>query len=281
MHLIENWSDIVPSVIKTPISIYQNRLLIHYWYKRLLVAAGQGNTNIVVLGRQTVGKSVLVANLYGEINELSWELPQSSLTTESKAIRLGEWTKLVRVIPGQTSLQQLRGLTEAFNKHKNLEGVIYVTDFGYTNQRDNVIKESMIKERGITTIKQLQKFNLQAELEDFKKICQKITEAHANNQGPKWLAIVVNKADLFFDQINKAQQYYHPQSDSPFTQILKECLLTIGSQNLKCVSMPICSYETDLEWNKEVLKTQIGGTENRRALYKYLVKNLSELSDKL
>ncbi|HNL08713.1 MAG TPA: 50S ribosome-binding GTPase [Chitinophagales bacterium] len=277
---IEKWSDIVPSAIKTPITIYQNRSSIHYWYKRALAAIDKGSTNVVVAGRPAVGKSVLVANLYGAVNELAWELPETSLSVETSAIQLGEWTKLVRVIPGQNSLQRLKGLSNAFNENKGLEGVIYVTDFGYTNVRDKSIKLRKIHEEQITTIEALRQYNLREELEDFKITCHKIAEAVATGS-PKWLAIAVNKADLFFHELDKAQAYYHLESNSDFAKILKNTLNTVGSQHLHCVTMPICSYETDLEWNGEIIKTNIGGTDNRRILHKYFIKQLANISDNL
>jgi len=61
----------------------------------------KGNTNIVVLGRPNVGKSVMAAYLHNETSNLSWDLPDTSTDVETKALTLENWKKLVRVIPGQ------------------------------------------------------------------------------------------------------------------------------------------------------------------------------------
>ncbi len=96
---IENWSDIAPSFIKVPLNAYKYRHILQKWWKNLLVYTNRGDTNIVVLGRANVGKSVMASYLYGETNNLSWELPETSKDVESNAFTLGNWTNIVRVIP--------------------------------------------------------------------------------------------------------------------------------------------------------------------------------------
>lgn len=265
---IENWSDIIPTFVKVPLKAYKYRHSIQKWWKRFLVFTDKGDTNIVVLGRPSVGKSVMAAYLYGETNNLSWELPQTSKDVEAKALTLGDWTHIFRVIPGQTMNERYRGLNEAFNSSTNLEGIIYIADWGFTDVRDQTIKEYMVKEKGITTIHKLRAFNLERELEDFKNICTEIEKAFAIGKAPKWLLIVVNKADLFFDDIklNKAQAYYHQKGESEFSQILQNLLMRVGEQRLKCAAIPLCSYEKELSWNSKVIQTQMKGEENRKAL---------------
>lgn len=265
---LEKWSDIAPSFVRFPITAYKYRHTIQKWWKHFLVYVNKGNTNTVVLGRPSVGKSVMASYLYGETNNLSWELPETSKDVEATALTLGEWTNIVRVIPGQTTNERYLGLNEAFNKSSKLEGIIYVADWGFTDVRDRVIKKQMIQFEGISTIEELRAFNLKREIEDFKAICREIEKAFALGKTPKWLLIIVNKSDLFFDDdlLNSAQSYYHPKGTSEFSKILQSTLYQIGEQRLKCQSIPLCSYEKDLIWNKETIKTRIGGEENRKAL---------------
>lgn len=265
----EKWSDIAPSFIRVPITAYKYRTTIQKWWKKALAYANRGNTNVVVLGRSNVGKSVMMAYLYGESNDMSWKLPkEASNEVEVGTLTLGAWTKLIRVIPGQGFAKRFKGLNEAFNKHENLEGVIYVVDWGYTDQRDPVAKNIYIEDDKIDSIDKLRELNLSEELQDFRTVCNKIKEAFAIGKAPKWLLIVANKADLFFDEneLNKAQNYYHPKGQSPFSKIIQELLEQVGEQNLKCASLPLCSYEKSLEWNKEKIETKIKGEENRKAL---------------
>ncbi len=100
---IEDWDDILPKTIKVPLTVYKHRHEIQKWWTKLIVLAGKGDTNVVVTGRATVGKSVLTAQLHGEASAIAYVLPQPSTSVETEAIQLGEWTKIVRVIPGQTS----------------------------------------------------------------------------------------------------------------------------------------------------------------------------------
>ena len=136
---IEKWSDIVPSFVSTPIKIYKNRHTLQNWWKRFLVYIEKGDTNVVVLGRPNVGKSVMAAYLYGETNNLEWQLPQTSFSVESKPLNLGKWTKIVRVIPGQLLEERYIGLKQSTSANKQLEGFIYVVDWGYTDIRLSLI----------------------------------------------------------------------------------------------------------------------------------------------
>ncbi len=264
---IEKWSDIAPSFIKVPITAYKYRTLIQKWWKKSLAYANLGDTNIVVLGRPSVGKSVMMAYLYRESNDLSWKLPLASKDVETGTLTLGDWTKLIRVVPGQDLTKRYKGINEAFNQHQQLEGVIYVANWGYTDVWNVTQKEQMI-ENGVDNIEKLRITNLAGELEDFKFICKKIQETFAIGKAPKWLAIVVNKADLFFDknELDTAQAYYHPKGDSDFSKIIQQLMEQVGEQRLKCACIPLCSYEKDLEWNGDTVKTNLRGEENRKAL---------------
>ena len=265
---IEKWSDIAPSFIKAPITAYKYRFVIQKWWKKFLAYTNKGDTNIVVVGRPSVGKSVMLSYLFGETNDLSWKLPEASNEVETTALTLGNWTKIVRVIPGQNVQERYRGLNEAFTTNNNLEGIIYVTDWGFTDVRDRTKKKLMIEDDKITSIRKLRNVHLAQELDDFKFVCKEIERAFALGKAPKWLLIIVNKADLFFDEksLNTAQAYYHLSGDSKFSEILKDTMNKIGKQRLKCQAIPLCSYEKKLEWNKKLVKTSIGGEENRKSL---------------
>lgn len=265
---ILDWTDIVPSILKYPIKAYKNRHSLQYWWKKTQVFLNSGDTNIVILGRPNVGKSVMVSYLYGESSNFDWQLPTASKTVETKAMKVGKWTNIIRVIPGQKMQERSQGLDEAFNESEKLEGIIYVADWGYNDVRNDVVKEKMIKEEKIDTIKNLRIFNLKQEIEDLKLICNDIERAFARGNMPKWFLIVVNKCDLFFEnsELMSAQKYYHPDGDSEFSMVLQKTLNHVGRQNLKCASIPLCSFEKDLNWNQEIKKAEIGGEESRKAL---------------
>ncbi len=276
---IENWSDIAPAFVKVPLNAYKYRHTLQKWWKQLLVYSSTGATNIVVTGRASVGKSVMASYLYGETNSLSWELPETSKDVESKALTLGDWTSIVRVIPGQTGRERYRGLNEAFNSSKKLEGIIYVVDWGFTDVRDHTVKTQMIESAGISTIQNLRAFNLEAELEDFALVCEEVKRTFALGRAPRWLMIIANKADLYYakEELDLAQRYYHPEGDSKFSKLLQSAVSTVGAQRLKCVSLPLCSFERNLEWNGNFVETRIAGEENRKALRMNFFTKISNL----
>lgn len=272
---IEKWSDIIPSVAKVPYTLYKNRHTIQKWWKHAQAHFNKGNTNIVVLGRPNVGKSVMAAYLYGETKNLAWDLPETSTDVEVKALTLEKWTKLVRVIPGQKISNRDKGLEEALNKHNDLEGIIYVVDYGFTDEKKPFIKQKMIDDDKIDSIEKAQAQNLESELRDFENVCEQIRRSFSIGKSPKWFLIVANKADLFFDKLDEVQDYYRPKGNSKFSYILNELLSDVGRQNLKCEVVPLCSYERSFEWNSEVIETKIGGETNRKNLAKHFFKTIS------
>ena len=265
-------------LIRSSFTAFQKRHLLQHLWKNLLTFSDLGKTNIVVLGRPAVGKSVLASKLYGEANDLSWELPDTSSQVESRAIQLGEWTSLVRVIPGQTTAESDIGIDEAFNKHSELQGVMFVTDWGFTGVRDNTLKESMIKNQGIDTLEKLRQHNLKSELAYFRRACDKIREAYSNGRKIKWVLIVVNKVDLFPESVDEAMNYYSTNIDSPFVEILNETLKSIGELNIKCSIMPISAWQSDFSWNNVEVKTNLGGTDIERELFRELITKIAEFS---
>ena len=99
----------------------------------------------------------------------------------------------------------------------------------------------------IDTIEKIRAKNLESELTDFKGVCEQIRKAFSMGKSPKWLLIVTNIADLFFDKLDEVQNYYQPKGDSKFSDILNELLSEVGRQNLKCEVIPLCSYERSFE----------------------------------
>lgn len=251
-----DWTDLLPTVVKAPITIYQNKSHLHQWWKRLLVYAGRGDTNVVVTGAAGSGKSVLTLCHHGEVKDREWKDPGTSTTVEKKAISVGEWTKIFTVVPGQEILAREAALDEAFNKHKNLEGVLHVVDFGYTSVRSSV-SEQKLRDKGYETLDSIRAYNLERELEEFKKVANLIATACAAGRGPKWLTIAVSKADLYFDKLEQAKMYYYPEGDSQFVDELNKLLKRVGSNNLKCRVVPVCPKPKPYVWGDTKISPQL------------------------
>jgi GTPase SAR1 family protein len=273
-----DWSELLPTVLKLPVNAYKNRELIQKLWTKFQVFCNSGSTDIVILGRPAVGKSLFCSHLYGETTNLGYDLPRTSKDVETKAISLGKWTEIVRVIPGQATRERIGALANIFEADEVPDGIIYVVDWGYTDPRDSVVKNTMINDEGIDTVEKLREFNLQLELEDFAEVLKLIKETYVKRKGPKWIIIAVNKVDLYFDKINSAQKYYSSGNTSPFSILLDETLSHIGKLNVKCKVVPISSWQSDLEWNKETVKTNIGGTENIKGLTLNFVNEIAEFN---
>lgn len=275
---IDLWDDIIPKAIKVPFLVYKHRHLLHKWLTHIAKASGLGKTDIVVTGRSAVGKTVLSCRMLGMAEDLAWDLPEPSRDVETSVITVGEWARIVRVIPGQTSQERDLGIHEAFSKHDTLQGVIHVVDWGFTPERDATIRQKRIEEDGYDTLDKWREFNQELERNEFEQLCERIRESHSRCGRPKWLVIAANKADLYMDDLNSAQRYYHPKTDSPFTHFLQQLQTRIGADHLKCAAVPVSSWDKDFEWNGKVVKSNVGGTTESRALFRNFVQVVSTLA---
>ena len=133
----EAWHDIIPMALRAPLLVYKHRHRLQKAWKYLGKWTGFGKTNIVVTGRQATGKSVLRERMHGDTGHTTSKPPQKSLTVETEVIRAGKWSRLVRVVPGDDIASRVLALGEAFNKHKKLQGVIHVVNWGYTKPRES------------------------------------------------------------------------------------------------------------------------------------------------
>ncbi len=273
-----DWTDLLPTVIRTPITVYQNKAQINKWWKKLLIWADKGDTNVVVTGAAGAGKTVFTTSLHGEIKDLDWVEPTTSTGVERQAVSLGDWTKIFSVIPGQDIAARGVGLNEAFNCHNGLDGVVHVVDYGYTTSRSEVAAQVLI-ERGVGSIQDVRDYNLQQELEEFKKVCELIANAWVNNRGPKWLIIAVNKADLYFDQLDHAKRYYHLDGASLFVDEIKRLLQRVGSNHLKCRVVPICPKPKPFEWNNIKVMPQLKTFDEPTIYMKNFVHIVVEVSN--
>lgn len=274
-----NWGDLIPSVIGYPVKAYNNRHKIQELWKKVLTFTNLGATNILILGRTNVGKTIFLDTLNGKTNNPFYEKPESSKIADVEAIKIGDWHNLFRTAPGQESVDRDSTITEAFEKSDKLEGIIYITDWGYTNYRDKILSKKLIEEDDINSIKILRKRNLQSELEDFKIISAEIQKAFRNGKNISWLLIVVSKADLFYSEkeLNRAEKYYHPLYTGKFSKLLKKLENIVGTDRLKIDAVPFCAFPEDFKWHNEVKKSKIGQRENQNNLIRNFYQKLIEL----
>lgn len=143
---------------------------------------GLGKPSVIITGRAGAGKSVLASHYHGEANTQDWNEPGTSTDVEIKPITIGDWTKIVAVIPGQSSLERAKALGQA----NELDGVIHVVDWGFTSIRESAVKREMIERKGIDSIEKIREHNLNLELKDFELMLDKLSISISNKKGPKW-----------------------------------------------------------------------------------------------
>lgn len=273
----DSWTDLVPTVAKPAVYAYQYRHAIHDQWIKGLIKLGKGSSDVIVTGRPGAGKSVLAAHYHGEANSLDWKLPETSNDVEVKPITIGDWTKIVSIVPGQNTTERAKSLDLALNSNGSLEGIIHVVDWGYTAVRDNSIRKSMVEHKGLYNVSKVRDHNLELELEEFKRLIDHVKLSKSNGRGPKWIAIVVNKVDLYEADIENAKQYYHPDCGSVFANVIEGLYQAIGKANIKVIAIPVCAQPESFEWNGEKVTSQIDSVMKQRNYLRAFVDNMALL----
>lgn len=276
MSLLEHVS---PTALKPLPFLYKHRhKILEYWLKLRIKIKLTIHPDILVLGRSGSGKSVLLEHLAEEAASKEWALPNTSNITEFKVTQFGEWHRIIAAAPGQNSAERHESIDLALNKQKNLKGIVYLTDFGFTEIRHEAVKGKLLLE-GVDNIESIRQKNLELELEEFYKTLNQLELAITQNRGPKWLIIGFNKIDLYYDQISEARQYYDPQGTGKFHQLFNELYSKIGENNLKVICLPICSIQESYIWKDQEVFSKIGSTMLAKKHFKDFVDQIGLLLD--
>lgn len=270
------WITAVSFTARTGMAAYGNRHFIQEYFVKARALLNLGKTQIIVTGMPSAGKSMLVGQMHGRARELYHEAPGESKSVEVDAITLGEWTKLVRVLPGQAGYR-VQGELEAFVDNDALEGLIHVVDFGYSGPRDPIVAKELIREDGLDTIEKLRARNLDREIDAIKLEISNVRKLLAKKNNFKWIVIAVNKVDLFGSDLESALAHYHPHGTGAFGRELREFQAEVGRNNLKVYIAQTCAYEDDFKWGDELLKSSIGHNAQKELLREFM-KSVSLIS---
>ena len=277
----ESWAELAPTIVKPIVYAYKYRKLIQDHWKKIQVKVGLGTPSVIITGRAGVGKSVLASHYHGEANAQDWNEPGTSSDVEIKPITIGDWTEIVAVIPGQNSLERARALDDALNITAELDGVIHVVDWGFTSIRESAVKREMIEVKGIDSIEKIRKHHLALELNDFESMLDKLAMSISNGRGPKWLAIAVNKVDLFEKDLLKAEQYYNPSCTSEFTDKINTFYQTVGTNSIKIIALPVCPMPEPFEWNTITVAPQIDSITRQRNYLRVFIDKVALLQNRI
>lgn len=270
------WTTLTSLGVRGGVTAFSQRYLIKKYWKKLLAKMDVGATDIVVVGHAGAGKSVLVSQMHGQARDWYYEQPGESLNVEVEAVTIGDWSKLIRVLPGQSARRTL-GEVRVFGD-KNLEGVIYVVDFGYVVPRDTVQVQKLLDE-GIDTIDDLRAYNMRAEVHGLVGLLASLRQMHEKFRTPKWVVIAVNKVDLYKSDKAEALRFYHPDGGKEFGNILKEFQSHVGVSSLGVYVVPCCANVRKIEWNGVVQKSGLEENEQFDIL-KNFVMTIAKISEK-
>jgi signal recognition particle receptor subunit beta len=251
------WTTPASLTLRLGKQAYDRRHLLQEYWTRFKAKFDMGSTQVAVTGYANAGKTILAQQLDGAARGLGYEKPTTSTAAEPAAIRLGEWHRLFRVIPGQEG-KRAKSILSSFHDNKDLEGVVHVVDFGFNKPRTKAAETTLITIDKIDNIEKLRAHNLQNEIHDISTLCHDIKLNFEKNGQKIWLVIAVNKVDLFYNQLDSALSRYHPNGNSDFSRALAKMEREIGSNHISIDILPICVFEEDFEWNGETIKSGLG-----------------------
>ncbi|MEU1587821.1 hypothetical protein [Micromonospora sp. NPDC005710] len=133
-----------------------------------------------------------------------------------------------------------------FRESRALHGVVFVAANGFDHvwpDKRNDVSRQLTRYQ----LDYLRKRNRRKELDRFKETCQVLAErllaTDANT--PRWLLVVANKADLYWNEIAAAEKYYLPGSGSDFDDVAQELLSEVGRGNLQYDVLPLATAPVD------------------------------------
>jgi hypothetical protein len=247
------WTTAASLTFRVAKTGYDYRDFINKYWTKLKAEYDFGATQIVITGRSGAGKTQLASHMQGKARDYLVPQPaQESLTVEVYDVTAKNFSKLVRVLPGQTTHRAL-GVLKEFSNNLDLEGVIHVVDFGYQAPRDSVSSASLIQTEKLVTIEDLRLHNLNEETADLRTMLDDVKKIYLKTKtSPKWIVIAVNKVDLFYPNLKDALAHYHPEGTSKFSKLLSNFQKDIGNANVKIYIMHTCSHEVDFNWNNQI-----------------------------
>ncbi|KAB1988310.1 hypothetical protein [Streptomyces triticiradicis] len=141
------------------------------------------------------------------------ELGHSNLVLGSLRIRVS-----ALVVPGQVAQERDRAMTSILSEHTSPTGIIHVVCWGHNKvwnrPNQNVMERAARDSSGALTPEAIRAWHLEKELADFETLCERINETRAAQRSLRWMIVAVSKADLFWDRIDDARDYYVPGFDA-------------------------------------------------------------------
>jgi hypothetical protein len=152
-------------------------------------------------------------------------------------------------IPGQIGSGRGRAERQFFeNGATRLRGVIFIASFGYDHIWPSKVESAASVTRPYT-LSGLRDHNSLQELTRFEETCALITQkwrrAEEDSAHPRWLLVLANKADLWWQEIGAAQQNYELEADSDFGERARALKADLEGGDFQYRVLPIALKPTE------------------------------------
>jgi len=191
---------------------------------------------VAVTGMTGVGKTVLVDGLCRRTSSPG-PVEAGSAVMEYRVRRGTDLRGFrFRVVPGENAATRLGALDEVFHDEA-VDGVLHIVANGYATGR------RVAGTSGTTTVPREQQ--LARELEDWTITAHRIASMAVRRDYPTWLVVVVNKVDLYPDDVDDVVRSYSPGSGTPFGDRLDDLRALAGAAKLTVDVLPACGVVQD------------------------------------
>lgn len=246
-------------------------------------------TLIAITGSSGAGKTELWRRLTGrKVKDARSTAPDEGYYFPRRRISLA-----LDTIPGQPSPERDKLLDELFGINFRLSGIVFVACYGYDyiwpSLSDMVAASDLKPDRREQRPyeHQLRDRNIRRELDNYRDTCnrirQKTSGAESRNNRPRWLAVIANKADLYWPEIHNARNYYTFGCNSEFDEITQKLiedtrnLVQFTYRVIPAIMNPIgYSFQSDL-WSYET-PSKLSTAASKASLHT-VARTLEELCD--
>jgi hypothetical protein len=266
------WRSILTAGNAAVSVVRQSRWLAETWRAFTLhigPTIGRGY-DIAFVGSKGVGKTTLFDGLCGAAAQAGYSLPDASFLPESTVTTLGQALALT-VIPGDQIHTRDVAIRSAVVNNPDLRVLVLVVCDGLAKIRDDAVRRTLLgRGVGLASLRESQRAEELAEL-------GRIGEALklAKRDTPLKLIIAVNKADLWWPELDRVYGYYDRSGTGEFAVRLAELQAHVGRKNLTVQTLPTVAWSEDFDWGDEQVPVTLRNEVDRRLLQQSFVRALS------
>ena len=262
------WGSLIKATATAVELVRRQDWLAEAW--RVLMLRLGSEHDIVILGAKGVGKTTLLDNLRGASAQASYALPPTSIRPEAAVTTL-DGARAITVIPGDHHRTREDALRAAIITNPRLRVVVFVVCDGLATLRDEAVRQSAV--RSGLTLADVRKQNRAEELRELQSLVEQLRIAR--NQTHLRLVIAVNKADLWWPDLETVYQRYDKSGVDPFAETLRELEGRMGSQNIHICTVPAVAWSEDYVLGDENVPVALRNEQDRRLLTRRFVETLS------